>query len=578
MSYAYKVLKDSPIGFWKLDETSGSVAADSSGCGNDGSYVGTFSLRDSIMPLIMGGSYGTLINSSCSISLPITKNFYSSTISGGGFGNLKTSDNDFSLEAWIYPSISSSNRTTILADETNTIGIYYENNNILFKINSEELYYNLNSKNKTFHVVASYTQTSMNIFVDGVMVASKSLLSFKFSNTSTGPFKIGPTLSANDYFIVDAAAIYRYALNNSKVFSHYSLGLYHINASQIVSRDGGFFFPCNEENLRLSYVYEYGVDKIKRSLTSETFYDDVNGYIGFYKSTGAKSLTTYDSIIMPSTLELVSSKIEWKGDKNVTVEMGTDGITYPYLLTNGSYLPLYNKEQSIGDRIIYLKITFSTSDSSKYFPKFSNLRVKFYSTKNLYSENSPYFITSDKDYDIASYNYPTLLRMKTDGIQTSPTGGFKINCDANISTIEFFYTPSALTASTLINSSNSNLSWDGSGGLSATNIASIYVNGALKSTSGNVSSLFSSNQMYHVVLRLTSATTGDIKFNYNISGGPSNKFNNIALYQKSLSAAEIARHYSDYTSRPLFSVSDTMALTDLGTNYASSEWTVISTS
>ena len=38
--YANRVLADSPLGYWRLGEFSGSVAVDSSGNGNDGTYVG----------------------------------------------------------------------------------------------------------------------------------------------------------------------------------------------------------------------------------------------------------------------------------------------------------------------------------------------------------------------------------------------------------------------------------------------------------------------------------------------------------------------------------------------------------
>jgi len=576
MSYRIKVLKDNPIGFWPLDESSGTTATDASGCGNNGTYS-SVSLQN-IVPLVMGGVYSVNINNSGSISLPVTKNFYGTTVTGGGFANLKSSDNDFSLEVWFCPKISTSNRTTIFADETNSIGIYYENSNILFKLNNEELYYNLNSKNKVFHVVATYSTRSMQIFIDGMLSASKSISDFKFSNTTTGPFKIGPTLNASDSFLVECPAIYRYALSDKKVAEHYSNGIYHVDAFQIVNQDGGFFFSTHEENLNPSYVHEFSPEQIELGMTEDTYYENDKKYIGFYKSSGEKSLILFDTIMLPSTLNVVSSKIEWLADKNIVVQMGTDGSTYPYTLTNGSSLPLYNKSEALGNRIIYLKVTFTTLDASKYLPKFLNLRVKFYDTKDLYSDNSKYFITSTSEYDIASFNYPTLIRMDRDGIQTSSSGGFKINCDASINTLEFFYNPSALTASTLINNTSANFSWNGSGVVSKTNIAAIYVNGVDRSSATSASSIFNIGQIHHVVIRFTTAITGDIKFNYNTSGGPSNGFNNIAIYTKALTGTEALRHYSEYTSRPVSSSSDsTMTMTDNGINYANSEWIVIST-
>ncbi len=49
MSYQLKVIKDYPIGFWPLDESLGTNAADISGCGNNATYVG--SPASNILPL-----------------------------------------------------------------------------------------------------------------------------------------------------------------------------------------------------------------------------------------------------------------------------------------------------------------------------------------------------------------------------------------------------------------------------------------------------------------------------------------------------------------------------------------------
>lgn len=39
MSYLSEVLADSPLGYWRLDETSGTTLADSSGNSETGSYI-----------------------------------------------------------------------------------------------------------------------------------------------------------------------------------------------------------------------------------------------------------------------------------------------------------------------------------------------------------------------------------------------------------------------------------------------------------------------------------------------------------------------------------------------------------
>jgi hypothetical protein len=94
MSYQSKIMQENPIGFWRLDESSGTTAYDFSGCSNNGTYSGTFNYN--ILPLVSGGTRGTLITNSSSISLPVTKNYYAVTATEG-LATKYTNDNDFTL-------------------------------------------------------------------------------------------------------------------------------------------------------------------------------------------------------------------------------------------------------------------------------------------------------------------------------------------------------------------------------------------------------------------------------------------------------------------------------------------------
>jgi hypothetical protein len=109
MSYRLKVIKDSPIGFWMLDESSSStVAMDYSGCNNNGSYTG--SPATNMLPLVTGGGSGTKITNSAYVTFPLTNNYYTSTTTPG-MATKYSSDNDFTIECWINQSIKSSSKT-----------------------------------------------------------------------------------------------------------------------------------------------------------------------------------------------------------------------------------------------------------------------------------------------------------------------------------------------------------------------------------------------------------------------------------------------------------------------------------
>lgn len=574
MSYYLKVIKDFPIGFWSLDETSGTTAFDKSGCANNGTYYG--GLDSSILPIVPGGLSGNLITNLKYISLPTTKDYYASTASGG-VGDSDSSDNDFTIEIWVYPSITTSNKTTLFADDSSSIGLYYQSGNVIFNVQGNEIEYTLSSTKKAMHIVGVYSVTSIKLFVDGVEVASSSLNSFKFTNSSLS-LSVGPTESSSDYLIVDAPAVYRYALPAVKINSHYVDGISIVNPFQISNSSGGYFFATNEENILKDFVYEILPDKMQGFIDEDIYYDAAGGFISFFKTelVEAKESVFYDIVNVPDNLNIVSSKIEWAADKNISVEVSVDGVTYESC-DNGSFIPYYNKTATVSPGPLYVKITMSTPDASRYLPRFSKFKMKFYSDKDSYSQNYGYRIASDQEYSISSFNHPPLLRYPYDGITTTNNNGFKITA-SGIRTIEFFFRPSALSATTLVNATGINLSWNASGLISKAGISDLYVNGVSKTGSANISSLFAPGMLYIVTLVSTLDISGDIKFNYSSpgSGGPANMYNNISLYKTNFSQSKVTENFNSYISRPSLQASSSdIDLTDLGAEYYDDEYIVI---
>jgi hypothetical protein len=204
MSYYLLAIKDSPLGLWKLDETSGSVAYDTSGCGNNGSYVGQISR--SSLPIVSGGSHSNKIDSVNYLQFTLSKDF-SGTNGTGGFATTDTYDNDFTLEVWFHPKTLTS-LTPILAD-SNGIGLYWDKGNVVFKLEDQRIDYSVPNPDRVIHAVGVYSVNSIMLYVDGILVASKSV-DFKFTNSSVTLFS-GPS-SGSEYFIIDCPAVYRYSL------------------------------------------------------------------------------------------------------------------------------------------------------------------------------------------------------------------------------------------------------------------------------------------------------------------------------------------------------------------------------
>jgi hypothetical protein len=578
MSYQLKVIKDYPIGFWPLDESSGATAADSSGCGNNGTYVG--SPASNILPLVSGGISGTRITDTAYITLPVNHDYYGAEV-GDAFATVYTSDNDFTIEAWIYPYIESNNEIALFADTTNDIGLFWDRGNVSFKVSSDEWVISpLTYSKKTVYVAGKYTGESIELYIDGISVASKSLTSFRFTNTTLG-LQIGPTTASGDEFTVDAPAAYRYALSDKTIVRHYINGNITSPAIQVAYPDEGVFYSGSDANMKPAFDYSYPVNKPWTDwLDDNTYYDLVDKHIAFFETetVEARTFVIEDFVVIPSELNLVTSKVEWRNDVGITVESSVDGINYAPCI-NGQPLPQYTKDSFDSSGQVYIKITMSTIDASKYLPTLSFFCIAFYSNKDIYADNYGDKITSPTEYYLGSLNYPILSRNYTNGIRPKDGSGFNINTLSSIKSVEMFFTPLTLASSTLFYASDpsaTRLAWNGSGTVSKANIAKIYVNNVDVTNQTNISSYLVAEEPHHIVLVFTSPVTGSLQLNYETSGGPSNLYKNITTYEKELTSGIVETHFELYTGRVVSSVTEpTIDLTESDIIAYNNDWIVL---
>ena len=578
MTYQLKVIKDYPIGFWPLDESSGTTASDISGCGNNATYVG--SPASNILPLVSGGVSGTRITNTAYITVPVTKDYYGATV-GAGFATSYTSDNDFTIEAWIYPSIESTDVVRLFADTTNNIGLFWDNGHIVFKVSADEWVISpVTYSKKTAYIAGKYTGESILLYIDGISVASKSLTNFKFTNTTLG-LQIGPSTTAGDEFTVDAPAIYRYALSDKTIAKHYISGNITSPAIQVAYPDEGVLYSGSDANLKPAFDYSYPVNKPWTDwLDDNTYYDLVDGHIGFYETdtVTARTFIINDFITIPSGLNLVTSKVEWRNDLGITVESSIDGTTYVSCV-NGQPIPQYTKDSFHASGNVYIRITMTTSDASKYLPILSFFCIAFYSNKDIYADNYGDRISSTTEYYLGSLNYPILSRNYTNGIRAKNGAGFNINTLSSIKSVEMFFTPLTLAANTLFYASTpsaTRLAWNGSGVVSKANIAKIYVNNVDVTNQTNISSYLNAEEPHHVVIVFTTPVTGSLQLNYETSGGPSNLYKNITTYEKELTSGIVETHFELYTGRAVSTLTEpTITLTESDIIAYNNDWIVL---
>jgi hypothetical protein len=587
MSYQLKVIKDYPIGFWPLDESSGTTASDISGCGNNGTYSG--GITTGLMPLVSGGANGSLINNTKYITLPVTKDYYGST-ADGGFADINSSDNEFSLEVWLYPKITTTASTTIFADATAATGIFYEKGNIVFKLEDERLDYTLPHINKVHHIVAAYSVSEMILYVDGKFAASKPLTNYKFTN-ETVTLKLGPTNSSSDSFIVDAPAVYRYAMDLDKINEHY---VYSGTTSplQVAYPDNGTLFEIADDSVSKQFNFIYPANRPwEYFLTEDLVYNGDEKYLEMKKtaSTGSKTVVMTDVIAIPSGFDLDSSKIEWSGSNGVSVRTSIDGTTWE-TCASGRPIPQFKLGSFSSEITLYLEITMTSSDTSKYLPRLYSLIMCFYNNQVLYSpSNADYIYTiedisgaTSKDITMGRITNPILSRHDHNGLRTDTASGFRINTIESTNTLEFFFTPSALTANCILFSgatgdySASKFSWGNTGTIDKINIAAIYVNGVDKSSATNVSTVFAAGEISHVVIVTTNPISGPLRFNYLSAGGPSSLYQYLTYYPEAFDSAKALSHYNMHIGRAAAVANDSsITLTENSVEFYNNDWIVL---
>jgi hypothetical protein len=380
--------------------------------------------------------------------------------------------------------------------------------------------------------------------------------------------------------VVDAPAVYRYGLNAASINRHYNDANYYIQPIHVVTPEEGVLFSCSDRTNKIDFSYTYGVDATWDSfIDSKTYYDDKGKYIGFIptETSEAKSFIIEDFLFVPMESGFLDSKIEWRNELGVIVETSVDGTNYSACV-NGESIPQYKKGSFNTSGLLYIKITMATTDASKFLPRLSYFSIRFYSQTKFYADNFNSYIESNNQFAIGSLNYSPLLRHYNNGIRPNSGYGFNINTGLNINTVEMFFTPKTTGANTLFYdpTTSTKYAWNGSGAVSKASISKVYVNGVDKTSQTNISNFLVAGEPHHIVLVFTAAVTGDLQFNYETSGGPDNLYNNIAIYNRTLTQADVSAHFDLYCGRPTYTIIDPVIdLTELSPIYYDNDWVVI---
>ena len=541
MSYKNRILNDFPNSFYLLDEAQTEIY-DYSGSLNNGTVTSPSSKE--IVPLVTGSVRGTEILSSTII-----------TYNPKGIATKYYKDNSFSIEAWCaLPGYNVS--ATIVGDTATNTGIFYQNGNIIFKVGTNQVQATV-SNSEVVYVVGIFQSNILSLYINGFIADALQIDTYQFSN-ETATFQSGPSTGR---LVIDCVGFYRYALSGTQILSHYNEGTQEVNISQIVAADNGYLFSMNTESIRPKFIYSYPTSKTWSEVaTGGISISDDNSYIYIPETTtaAAATFTFTDYFIVPNYLNINTSQIHWSNDVNgILVEASIDNITWR-TCKNGSPLPYINKNDNQFSQIVYLKITLSSADTTKYLPILRSLEIAFYTDKNFYSDNSGYYVSSAYDYSLPKFNSKTLSYNNNNGLTMYNGHGFSLNSIPAVSCIELIYTPQ-YNENVLFSGATKKYEWNSAGTVTKTGISSIYVNGIDRTAETNVWNFLVVDTPHHIVINLTSSDTS-IKFNQNqndTKSGLGHMYNNVAVYESALSTNTIANHYLLYTGNTVNQINDT---------------------
>lgn len=229
-SYEQAVLTSGPLVYYKLDETSGMVAADSSGNGNDGTYTGGVTLGqetlvegepfsasfDGTDDYVAGPSLGAIV-------YPVTLEVWIDVASLNNSAPLISTHNHDDAYYGLSLAVLSTGAVTIRAGDGAGKGA--ENR---VSLTSDPLI----SLNTTYHLAAvARSETDVAIYVNGSLVAPLTLSGTGGTmSTSAGLLRVGEDTTSNTldlYFngFIDEPAIYTRELSDQEIADHYNAGI-----------------------------------------------------------------------------------------------------------------------------------------------------------------------------------------------------------------------------------------------------------------------------------------------------------------------------------------------------------------
>lgn len=221
--YATAVLADGPIGYWRMNEPTGDVAADLGSDGNEGEYFGgqrvpmeSFTLVDGRQVQLGAGNLAFQIGEDIDEYMQVIDPIMSDL-------------EQFTMSAWINPGPRDANRIGLMGqNDAIEFGFIAPNQIQMWTPSGQVLNYNIDPVNEVpedtwFHLATVGTGTAINLFINGEPVVLNE--GPPLYGRSNFPFNIGGGGvydAAGNQFTgsVDEVAVFTSALSEGQIQAH----------------------------------------------------------------------------------------------------------------------------------------------------------------------------------------------------------------------------------------------------------------------------------------------------------------------------------------------------------------------
>jgi hypothetical protein len=215
-SYATVVAADGPVSWWRLDESSGTVAADQRSV-NPGTYLaGTKLATASLLATTTDTAVG-FDGAKGAVKVPQATSL-----------NLTS---PMTLEAWIKPaSLPASGSFTSILTKAESYSLQFNGPKLEFTVIQSGTRHRLQAPSgaivagSIYYVAGTYNGTTQRLYINGALVASAALSGA--ASTTSNPLYIGSWDGTSEFFggVIDEPAIYGKALTAEAVAHHYTAG------------------------------------------------------------------------------------------------------------------------------------------------------------------------------------------------------------------------------------------------------------------------------------------------------------------------------------------------------------------